>query len=145
MSKSAKFREWLLSRMLPYEARIETKIDWIIDNLSESQDSDYHVLKEENEMMREALENMKNKEYQADLNQAPEWADVKKAVEVLVRALKADRQYRLGWQANIAMAFKDEYGKNETLHQKANAAANRFLSNLCETNFEVLKSFNEDA
>lgn len=58
------------------------------------------------------------------------------AVAKLIEELKADPFYRLSWQANIAMAFKDEmqrYGLivNEQTHALANDAARRFLELLC--------------
>jgi len=58
------------------------------------------------------------------------------AVLHLQKALKEDPGYYYGWQANIAMAFKDEYHKRaalghhidgETIHEIANDAAKRFL------------------
>lgn len=65
---------------------------------------------------------------------------VKEAVEVLVEALKTDESYRIGWQANIAMAFKDEFTRTNPdlkstseyeLHIIANQASNNFLNLLC--------------
>ena len=64
-----------------------------------------------------------------------------KAVKTLVEALKTDESYRIGWQANIAMAFKDEFTKTNPdlkstsdyeLHIIANQASNNFLNLLCE-------------
>ncbi len=58
------------------------------------------------------------------------------AVEHLQKALKEDPDYYYGWQANIAMGFKDEYAKHtalghhidgETIHEIANDGAKRFL------------------
>ena len=66
---------------------------------------------------------------------------LKEAVSVLVEALKTDESYRIGWQANIAMAFKDEYCREkfqqseqnfEDVHELANSAADNFLNLLCE-------------
>jgi len=60
---------------------------------------------------------------------------LKNAVEVLREALKTDEGYRIGWQANIAMAFKDEYyrSKNkEEIHEIANKASDNFLQLLCQ-------------
>ena len=67
--------------------------------------------------------------------------ELKKAIKVLVKNLKDDSGYRYSWQANIAMAFKDEYenymmefgevANQEDLHAVANNAANRFLDLLC--------------
>jgi len=64
--------------------------------------------------------------------------EIQNAIKVLTKALKADPGYRIGWQANIAMAFYDEYqrqlGKklpSDILLDVANKAANNFLDNLC--------------
>lgn len=69
---------------------------------------------------------------------------LKEAVSVLVEALKTDEGYRIGWQANIAMAFKDEFWRTctthkhldlmdkEALHNIANTAADNFLNLLCK-------------
>ena len=68
---------------------------------------------------------------------------LKEAVSVLVEALKTDESYRIGWQANIAMTFKDEFWRTcrtrqhldlmdeESLHEIANKASNNFLNLLC--------------
>lgn len=60
-----------------------------------------------------------------------------KAVDVLVNKLEEDQELFYGWQANIAMAFKDEYSRNDKryknskdIHEIANVAAKNFLSNL---------------
>ena len=56
----------------------------------------------------------------------------KKAVEILCKALKEDKDYYRSWKDNIAIAFQDEYngtldcGK-EFIHQIANNAADNFL------------------
>ena len=60
-------------------------------------------------------------------------------VKLLTKAIKDDPDLRMGYQANIAMAFVDECKgtigfKNipyDTLHQAANNAADRFLNNWC--------------
>lgn len=58
------------------------------------------------------------------------------AVEHLQKALREDPEYYYGWQANIAMGFKDEYHKRtalghhidgQTIHEIANDGARRFL------------------
>lgn len=69
---------------------------------------------------------------------------LKSAIEVLQEALK-DEGYYLSWQANIAMAFKDEYNRQEykndhdklegfqaelDIHEIANTAAENFLQML---------------
>lgn len=66
---------------------------------------------------------------------------LKDAVDTLVAALsedKSDGSYYYSWQANIAMAFKDEGGlftynnlTPELLHKIANDGAKRFLDILC--------------
>lgn len=57
------------------------------------------------------------------------------AVDVLKNALKNDKSYEDTWQANIAMAFKDEFNrrkpiKDGDIHDIANDAAQNFLNNL---------------
>ena len=58
--------------------------------------------------------------------------ELKEAMKVLVKALEEDEGYRYGWQANIAMAFKDEYARsisgNDTIHDISNKAAINFLT-----------------
>lgn len=63
---------------------------------------------------------------------------IKNALEVIAEALRTDEGYRIGWQANIAMAFKDEYARNrlkyktkQDIHNIANTAADNFLNLLC--------------
>lgn len=69
---------------------------------------------------------------------------VQDAVKVLTEALVRDPGYRISWQANIAMAFLDEYeletvpeGESLTddartaMHKIANQAADNFLNLLC--------------
>jgi len=60
-----------------------------------------------------------------------------KAVKNLCSALKKDKDYYYSWQANIAMAFKDEhyrqkskksYMNQEDIHNVANEAAKNFLN-----------------
>ena len=58
----------------------------------------------------------------------------------LIKALQTDKEYRRGWQANLSMAFKDEYDrchkKYKTkidIHYIANKAACNFLRLLTET------------
>lgn len=61
---------------------------------------------------------------------------IAEAMQVICKAIREDEGYRMGWVANIAMAFKDEYGRNvtynndgqyQTIHAIANKAANNFL------------------
>lgn len=75
--------------------------------------------------------------------------ELKQAVEALCKALaedKAEGSYYYAWQANIAMAFKDEYDQSANLdelypHQKshiniheiANNAAKNFLDMLIKS------------
>lgn len=65
---------------------------------------------------------------------------LKEAVEILVEALRTDEDYRQAWKANIAMAFKDEYYREdfqqsdqetEDVHTLANTSADNFLNQLC--------------
>jgi hypothetical protein len=66
---------------------------------------------------------------------------VSDAVKTIVKELKADEGYRIGWQANIAMAFKDEWQRTvdsgvlpiaqDQIHAIANQAADNFLKTLC--------------
>lgn len=62
---------------------------------------------------------------------------LKEAVELLCENLKSDETYYYSWQANIAMAFKDEYARNspvgsrlDNLHELSNNAAKNFLNQL---------------
>lgn len=63
--------------------------------------------------------------------------NVPEAVDIVCQALITDEGYRRSWQANIAMAFQDEFHKSYMdsydLHRVANTAATNFLSRLCET------------
>jgi len=62
---------------------------------------------------------------------------VEKEIKVICEAIKNDEGYRMSWQANIAMAFKDEWtrylGENsdilthQSVHMIANNAAKNFL------------------
>jgi len=69
----------------------------------------------------------------------------KSPITDLVNSLKQDEQYYYySWQANIAMAFKDQFWKectshqhlslmdSETLHEIANSAAKNFLNLLIQ-------------
>lgn len=61
-------------------------------------------------------------------------SDVKIAVQIFSRAIKDDPDYWRTWQANIAMAFKDEWERNinlkTSIHIIANNAARNFLMQL---------------
>ena len=60
-------------------------------------------------------------------------SELKNAVEVLIKHLKNDPAYRYSWQANIAMAFVDEYDRSANdrhIKEIANDAAIQFLNNL---------------
>lgn len=58
------------------------------------------------------------------------------AVEQLCKALKNDKGYRLSWEANIAMAFKDQFNFSghahdvAAVHEVANKAAAAFINQL---------------
>ena len=52
-------------------------------------------------------------------------------VHFLIKKLEEDSDYRRSWKDNIAMAFKDCYNSNKSLHDNANMSANRFLDILC--------------
>ncbi len=72
---------------------------------------------------------------------AGDWPSVQKAVERITTEMKADKSegsYYYSWQANIAMAFKDEADEyidqagtalmsRKDFHDLANTAAKRFL------------------
>lgn len=58
---------------------------------------------------------------------------LKYGVELLCNALREDPNYYISWQANIAMAFKDEYDRTSDvfkndIHTIANEAAKNFLN-----------------
>tara|TARA_R110000796_G_scaffold48607_1_gene116429 strand:+ start:103 stop:315 length:213 start_codon:yes stop_codon:yes gene_type:complete len=67
---------------------------------------------------------------------------IRLAIWILSRALKNDPEYRRGWVANIAMAYKDresQYRKENNLitylnkehrHKIANEAAENFINQL---------------
>lgn len=64
---------------------------------------------------------------------------IEQAVKKLCEELNTDEGYYIGWKANIAMAFKDEFHKkagppgemvfvnSDELHEIANTAADNFL------------------
>ena len=65
---------------------------------------------------------------------------VEHAIKIIKNALKIDEDYRDSWKANIAMAFKDEWGREgfqqseqdfEAVHILANKSADNFLNLLC--------------
>jgi hypothetical protein len=69
--------------------------------------------------------------------------NTKDAMDHLKKVLKEDVDYRIGWQANIAMAFKDHWaltkkkeGESEAeyIHRIANGAADVFLEQLAPLN-----------
>ncbi len=68
-----------------------------------------------------------------------EEVSVARAVKVLTGSIREDEELRIGYQANIAMAVVDECKGTvgfedipyDTLHQAANKAADRFLTNWC--------------
>jgi len=63
---------------------------------------------------------------------------VKASVSVLTAALIQDKGFRLSWQASIAAAISEEDTTAPALVDFPHRAANRFLSKLCQTKFEVL-------
>lgn len=80
-----------------------------------------------------------------------------KAFGILIEALEKDESYRRGWQANIAMAFQDEYGRRinkgkrpskKDVYDISNKAAVYFLSLLCTSGkakkFKMLKDLYEE-
>ena len=58
--------------------------------------------------------------------------ELRKAMEIVCKAIKSDEGYRMSWVANIAMAFQDESdsSNNLSMHEISNNAAKRFLDNL---------------
>lgn len=60
------------------------------------------------------------------------------AMKVLIKHLKEDEGYRLGWQSNIAMNFVDMVSFSDIdvdrnfVHRIANEAAINFIYTLCE-------------
>ena len=73
-------------------------------------------------------------------------SSIQHAMKILINSLRTDKDYRRSWQANIAMAFKDEMSNWLTLnkptfkdeieteldiHEIANQASNNFLDLLC--------------
>jgi hypothetical protein len=70
-------------------------------------------------------------------------SDIPNAVGALIKALSEDKKegsYYYSWQANIAMAFKDEWDGEQfqqsdqdgaAVHRLANQAAKNFLDMLC--------------
>lgn len=71
-------------------------------------------------------------------------SDVKQAIEILVKAIKDDKDLYYAWQSNIAMAIKDEWdkempvrgirGASKDIHVLANESAKRFLDLLIYNN-----------
>ncbi len=64
---------------------------------------------------------------------------IQKAIKILIKELKKDKEFYYGWQSNIAMAFKDKYYNYkkkekkrwlnmEDLHKIANESAKEFLN-----------------
>ena len=58
--------------------------------------------------------------------------DVKKEMDAVCKALREDAEYYQACQANIAMAFVDEWREadDHEIHPLANRAAKRFLDML---------------
>jgi hypothetical protein len=66
---------------------------------------------------------------------------VSKAITKIQKALIKDEDYRRGWEANIAMAFKDahsiasinkKYLNKKDIHNIANTAARNFINLLIQ-------------
>jgi len=62
-------------------------------------------------------------------------SEISDAVETLVKALEKDENFYYSYQANIAMAFQDEYHRStkryknrHEVHRIANNAAKHFLN-----------------
>lgn len=63
------------------------------------------------------------------------------AIKHLTEQLDTDMAYRIGWKANIAMAFCDEWQRSvdhyglpttpDHIHKIANKAADSFIERLC--------------
>ncbi len=57
--------------------------------------------------------------------------ELHQAIDTLIKALNEDDQYRYSWQANIAMAIKDELYRagitGELIHKACNQGAINFL------------------
>lgn len=69
------------------------------------------------------------------------------AVRKLTKELENDADFRYSYQANIAMAFKDEYARRkkdkkylskQDIHEISNIAANNFLALLCRKTKSIL-------
>ncbi len=69
--------------------------------------------------------------------------ELQNAIKILQKYLKSDEGYRIGWQSNIAMAYKDneywykqktnkKYLNSKDKHIIANQAADYFLEQLCK-------------
>lgn len=66
--------------------------------------------------------------------------DLQKSIDVVVKALKEDKDFYMAWQANIAMAMLDQICSDydgaegesyRLLHETANKGAKRFLDLFC--------------
>ena len=62
-----------------------------------------------------------------------------KAVKLVTEKIKSDKELRISYIANIAMAFKDEYQRNkkkyknyDDIHIIANTAAENFINLWCK-------------
>ena len=69
--------------------------------------------------------------------------ELQNAIKMLTKHLRQDEGYRIGWQSNIAMAYKDnehwykqktgkKYLNSRDKHIIANMAADYFLEQLCK-------------
>jgi hypothetical protein len=85
--------------------------------------------------------NERNEKQEHYLNASSETA-IAKAVSILCEEWRNDPAYFYAWQANIAMAFKDEFDRSfiniglgdtiDQVHRIANQAAINFLHQLIE-------------
>ena len=63
---------------------------------------------------------------------------IQEAIKTLTKVLREDPGYRIGWQANIAVQFQDEWQKatnngglpadRKSIHEISNKAADNFLN-----------------
>lgn len=49
-------------------------------------------------------------------------------IHFLVKELEEDEGYKIGWIANVAMSFVDNFDKNKSLHENANIEADKVVN-----------------
>lgn len=74
-------------------------------------------------------------------SEGPKSTPLTTAINLLIRALESDEQYRYAWQAKIAVQFQDAWQRmfdngyapetREEVHALSNRAADSFLRFLC--------------